>query len=58
MILALQSPIFADNKTKQHETTIAFLLLFNISLLLHKKPNLLESLLQNGAEKFCKRCYI
>jgi hypothetical protein len=25
---------------------------------LHKKPNLLESLLQNGAEKFCKRCYI
>jgi hypothetical protein len=59
MILALQSPIhLLTTKPNNMKPPSHFLLLFNISLLLHKKPNLLESLLQNGAEKFCKRCYI
>jgi hypothetical protein len=38
-------------KPNNMKTTIAFLLLFNISLLLHKKPNLLESLLQKTVPK-------
>jgi hypothetical protein len=42
---------FADNKTKQHENHHRILLLFNISLFLHKKPNLLSRYYKKTVQK-------